>query len=66
MIDIDMLVFKPSFLAAASILLAKKAESLKAGLEYNLWPSTMEFYTRHTQEELTECGEKMIHMTKVK
>ena len=62
MIDIDMLVFKPSFLAAASILLAKKAESLKSGLEYNLWASTMEFYTRHTQEELTECGEKMIHI----
>ena len=62
MVDIDMLVFKPSLLAAASILLAKKAESLKSGLEYNLWPKTMEFYTRYTQEELTECGGKMIHI----
>ena len=55
--EFDMLEFKPSIIASAAVLLA-----LKASDPNKSWTSTLEFYTKYTQEDVTPCAERIINI----
>ena len=53
--EFDMLEFKPSVIASAAVLLALKASDPNKN-----WTTTLEFYTKYTQEDITPCAERII------
>jgi hypothetical protein len=53
--EFDMLEFKPSVIASAAVLLALKASDSSKN-----WTSTLEFYTKYTQEDIAPCAKRII------